>query len=233
MYSLYKVSAREIISGMALLEPVSVYMDRLKLVNTVESFRDLNLVDINEIVRNVNEEIERNEKINQENHVLIHEYVLTKSQELMQYGITNEEIEEKLLGCCINGIEFLPEQLKLSYEEKIKEICLERDYELFLEQNKNKISREYFNKKEFYDSLKKSSDYKENYTLHITAWMYPLLLLHMQNNMKREEERLQYQRNELERLNASTYSSSSSSSSSFGSGFGGGHSSGGGFSGGG
>lgn len=233
LYEYYLKIARSTLEAMEKKTSTEQYMNWLREVNSFEAFQNMNLQSVEEIVRVVDGERERKQRLLAENFGRIKTFVQYRNSEILEKGISLEIMEENLRKHCIYGEELTEENLNKAYSEVLKEFDFEKDFENFLKENKGKIDTNYLNKKELYKTMKDSDDYT-NYSLHSTAWMLPWLVLHMQQNRQREEEHREYERRQEAYREASRRTENEDyggPGTSFGTGFGGGFSSGGGFSG--
>lgn len=214
-------------SGKA-INDFTVYEKRLNDVLCLENFINLTLKDIQDIIDSVDEEIEREKEIRKINHNKIYDYVLKHKNEIPKGLIQHETLIDELQKYCEKGVLLSDSTIEYIFDKELKEKAFERDYEAFIKENKGKIDSEYFDKKEFYDTVKHSSYYQDyNYRANNNLiWMMLLLNHHMEDNRRAEQARI-----ERERQESFNHSDSFSSNSSFGTSFGGGFSTGGGFSG--
>lgn len=211
----------------------TAYEKRLKHVNCIENFLIPEIKDINYIVSVVDKEIEEEEAIQAANFERIDEYI-KKHTHLIPHGlVTLEELSFKIKRCCEKGILLEDKTIKYLFDRELKEKAFKRDYNDFIRKNKDKIDKKYFDNKDFYNAVRRSSHYNDyNYrTNNNLIWMMLLLNHHMDDN--RHAEQIRIKKEEQRRQESFNSSDSfSSSNSSFGTSFGGGFSSGGGFSGG-
>lgn len=206
----------------------TIYEKRLKHVNCIENFLIPEIKDVNYVVSVVDKEIKEEEAIQATNFEKIDEYI-KKHAHLIPYGlVTLNELSFEIKKCCEKGILLENKTIKYLFDRELKEKAFKRDYDDFIKKNKDKIDKKYFDNKDFYNTVKRSSHYNDyNYhTSNNLIWMMLLLNHHMDDNRHAEQARIERQRQE-----SFNHSNSFSSNSSFGTSFGGGFSSGGGFSG--
>jgi uncharacterized membrane protein YgcG len=209
------------------------YKKHLNNSNDITSFKELRLKHIDTIIHEVDNEQDRIREITEQNQKKIVEYV-----DRNKYKITNPDIPAYALEGAMtarmhkSGVDKIlidESWLESAFVVELNELNFKSTYDKFIAENADKINKEYFNSSDFYNSLRKTNEYKNyNYDHHDNLWWaMPLLLSHMSCRRQEIEE--------AERLAAERYrrdNESTSSSNSFGGSFGGGFSSGGGFSGG-
>lgn len=233
LYDLYCIEVEDYIDTAELPHPSEVYMEYFRECNTREVFAACAITDVERIIRDVNQKEEQKLKLLHENQQMVCEFVDAKTVELAEMGLSAEGMKESLVAQCRYGQgELSMPVLRKRYDDEIKEQLFQRDYELFLEENKDKIDSRYFDARTFYNTVRNSKEGREHSATNY-SWMLPLLMFHMSDNRRVEEARIQKrERARAEEARRSQQSSSSIGSTSFGSSFGGGFSRGGGFSGG-
>ena len=223
LYEYFVTKEYEKLKSRSLKNPVNYYTQHLRCVNNPVAFRDLNVKDIDTIIREVDSKMERDAEIEKINYKMIRDYIEDNMSRMAIKNIPLSELEEGMKKHCVCGKEMDKDVLREAFEVELKELNFRHAYDEFLEENKGKFDTQYFDYDKFYDSLKMSSEYENHKGYDFTNyyWMLPLLYHHVHNNKEQEEsERV---RKEQEVQNSYTI---------FGSDFGGGNSSGGGFSGG-
>jgi len=233
LYDLFCMETEAFFEDADLAHAPGVYMEYFKECNTKENFVSCIITDTERIISDVDKREEQKKKVLYGNHQKVCDFVDEKALELAEMGIPSERMKESLMAQCRYGeLELSLPVIRKRYEDILKEQKLRRDYELFLEENKEKIDSRYFDARTFYNTVKSSKEGKD-YTGTNYSWMLPLLMLHMSNNRHAEEVRIK--RQERARAEAARQEQSATShihSTTFGGGFGGGTSRGGGFSGG-
>ena len=217
------------------------YKYYLKKINNKDVFINLKLKSTKEIIQIADADIARIERekaeakrkmeeIESKNYIKINLYLKNNKNKIINNNISLEELEERLKKYCKIGELLSDTTLEKAFNEELKEMNFKYEYDKFISENKDKIDSKYFNSTDFYNSLKKSDNYK--YYRYIpgynNSWMLPLLFLQMENRREEQKRREARQRQEearRERERRNSYNN-------YGNSFGGGFSSGGGFSGG-
>lgn len=197
----------------------------LKEINSFDNFVNLNIESIEFIKEKSYEQIKQNLSIYNENIEKIKKYIDENEKEVNTKKVPIKKLKEKMLhSISKNGIMLNDSDIKEMYKRSLKTLEFDYEFEQFLEEHKDDIKYNDFNKSKFYSELKESKEYKNYSGGRINdKWMMILLLTHM-STIKKAREAAEEKRR-LESINDDDYGS-------FGSSFGGGYSSGGGFSGG-
>lgn len=229
LYEYYRVKEYEKLKSRSLKHSIGCYIWHLDEENTFASFRELNLKDIDAIIWEVDSEKEREAEIESANHKKIRDYIAENESRTDIKNISLNALEEAMQKHCVSGTELTKEALQDAFEEELKELNFRYAYEIFLKENKDKIDSSHFDSDKFYNSLKKSSEYKNrsNRDFMDYYWMLPLVYHHVHENKEQERRAREARKRAQEEAQKRQ-----SSYTSFGSDFGGGYSSGGGFSGG-
>ncbi len=206
---------------------------RFREVNPLENFRNFQIKDVETFREELAVEKQKELRINGENKEKIRRYILQEKTN----GIDPQKIESYIIQRIPSGEPLSDTQLKNEFTYAVHELSFRKEYDKFIEQNRDKIQDKYFDSDKFYNSLKNTPNYKNYNYLNSTGlmWIHPLLLSHMNHQkievQRREEERqreIEAEREERARRERETRMFYSD----FGGGFDGGSSSGGGFSGG-
>lgn len=166
-----------------------------------------------------------------------------------KHRILNPAIADKLKvalrKCNRDYSEVSDSELEEVFVQNMNSMNFDFEFDQFIQDNRDSIDTRYFNRNDFYNSVRQSSHYHNyQYRGHCNyGWMMPLLMSHTRHNREEAERRAARKRQQQQeaeaarrrqqqqRLNASA-SSARRNSPSYGRSFGSGRSSGGGFKGG-
>ena len=214
------------------------YVAHLKHRNRIGCFTNGSVVDVDTIIREVDEKKQREAELRKINTQKVNDFLNAN-----RHRVTDQEIWVKVRNYMHNAFdnftnEVRDSQLEKFFVEQIDSLGFEKEFDKFLTENKDKIGRD-FDRRTLYNEMCATNNYRNyHYGMRMDyVWMMYMLMNHQsrqkQNRIEQErriQEETERRRREAQRR--AQQQSISSRNSSFGSSFGGGRSSGGGMRGG-
>lgn len=234
LYDIYLKQQCDLLSSSYREDRYNLYLDALKFTNSLKAFETLHLKDLETIVEDVDEKEVIKINNRKENERNIEQFLKDNDSR-----IKNRAIKQDLVDCMKNlavpSRVLTAAQLEREFVKLMDRLNFEREFDQFCLDNADKIQERDFNKDQFYDEIKCTSQYR-NYSYspnYNNQWMMFYLMTHMKNNkeqrVRKAAERQRQEQLRRKRQAASYASTYRKNNSSFGTSFRGGFSSGGGF----
>lgn len=239
IYKLYIKKQSAIIGNLPnMLCEYDDYVAELRKVNTLRAFENCRLTDVAIIVANVDDRQRKKDELREANTKKVNDFLNAN-----RHRVADDEIWIELRKLMHNSfdnhsVEVREDQLDKYFTEKLNELGFKKEFDKFVNANKDSIGRD-FNKSKLYSEMCATNNYRGyHYGMRMDrVWMMHMLMSHQKRQKqdrleqaKREQEAAERRRREAQRR--AQQQSISNRNSSFGSSFGGGRSSGGGMRGG-